>query len=294
VKDKLPIVRGFTHTVSPYSAGSVLENRLGMQVFRTLGKRVMYALRGSRSHVAGSLADDGVIVLPEFLPHDVWAQISAEFDAAELTFVPYGGAERGRIHVATYTLAETGEDFPVMREHLQHNPSILEMARDITRRRDHRPPSLTLQVYRLADPQAADNDIENVLHADLHTPTAKAFYYVDDVDEGNGAFIFAPGSHRITIARLLHEYGISIRRARLRAGRVDVPDVEVRAGGRRQAVLTMDDRRRMKINERQIVGSANTLVMANNVGFHRRGEFTTDRARRVVLVNFRHWERPFL
>jgi len=44
--------------------------------------------------------------------------------------------------------------------------------------------------------------------------------------------------------------------------------------------------------ETQICVKPNTLVIANNMGFHRRGEFTCDTPRKALLINFRNSEKP--
>lgn len=49
----------------------------------------------------------------------------------------------------------------------------------------------------------------------------------------------------------------------------------------------------MKIIESQICAAPNTLVAANNMGFHRRGEFHGGEPRKALLINYRKEEKPF-
>jgi hypothetical protein len=44
--------------------------------------------------------------------------------------------------------------------------------------------------------------------------------------------------------------------------------------------------KRMGIAERSTCGKANTLVIANTMGFHRRGEFQPDITRNLLMLRF--------
>src|SRR4029078_7928011 len=57
----------------------------------------------------------------------------------------------------------------------------------------------------------------NLLHAHVHYPTAKAWLYLNDIDERNGALVYGKGTQRMTPARLRYEYEASIRVAKSRA-----------------------------------------------------------------------------
>jgi hypothetical protein len=51
-------------------------------------------------------------------------------------------------------------------------------------------------------------------HADVNYPTVKVFWYLNDVDESNAAYIYAKGSHKMSLKRLLFEYKLSVRYAK--------------------------------------------------------------------------------
>jgi hypothetical protein len=126
----------------------------------------------------------------------------------------------------------------------------------------------------------------NHLHADVHYPTAKAWLFLHDIDESNGAFVYAKGSQRLTSARLAYEYDASIRAARAsRAGtlRRTMPYTVLRMPTERQM-------RAMGISETVMGGRSNTLLVASVMGFHRRGEFDEGRSREQIQITF--WDRP--
>lgn len=297
----VPILRGFVHQVSPYFTGSVLENRLGLQVYRTMGKHFAWLLRKKRvnSEIKTALEvleRDGVLAIPDFLHLEQYQLVKEEFEKLEpeLTFGPFRETTGGRIDVANLKLRESDKNFPSIRQFLQSHPLLLALASAAIRRTISSPPQVAVSVYRRNDPAVEDNDIENVLHADLHAPTIKAFYYLNEINESNGAFVYAKGSHKFSLNRLRHEYDISVRAARLERNGVSQPSSLIAERGPNKRPMVSDTlKERMAIKETSLCGRANTLVVTNNMGFHRRGEFTGDAPRKTILLNFRHLERCF-
>lgn len=298
IAKRVPVVRGLTHQVPPYFVGSVLENQLGLQVFRMLGKHLARSLRGKSASLEIEdclkvLERDGVVQLNNFLAPTEFALVKAEMALAaeQMVFNPTRGAAVGRLHVASLRLDKQMQNFPAARQFLAESAIIRNVACAAARRRLKVEPTVTFEIYRLADASQPDNDVENILHADLHCPTIKAFFYLTDVDETNGAFVYALGSHRLTLDRLRHEYDISIRTAKLRRGDQDIPDhLLAHRGPLQRNLISPENRRRMRVEEAQFCVPANTLVITNNMGFHRRGEFTGTKDRQAILVNFRNLE----
>lgn len=301
----LPIVRGFRHAPK-YFTGSVAANRIGLQVMRVLGKHLIWRLRqrpipaAIRPYV-DELETQGVMAIPDFLTPQQYDEVMTEFRSIEsdLVFrpVPFYAhmrqLEQGRIHAASLPI-NADPRLPAMKRHLVANPLLLAIVAGISRVRIKTIANGSLDIYQLTDDTAPDNDVETVMHADLHSPTIKAFYYLNDVDETNGAFVYAKGSAKLSLARLRHEYDISVREAKLRRGDTDIPvdALGVRGPNKRNAVRP-NHARALGLTETRICGKANTLIIANNVGFHRRGDFTSHTPRRTVLLNFRHLQRPF-
>jgi hypothetical protein len=301
----LPGVRNLRHAPR-YLTGSVTANRLGLQVMRVLGKHAIWRIRqravpaAVRSYV-DLLSRDGVIAIPDFLTPEQFAAVREDFHLIEreLEFrpVPFYAhmkqLDRGRIHAASHAVNED-KRLRAMRQYLVENPLLLAIVAAVTHVRVKTTANASIDVYQLADETAPDNDVETVMHADLHSTTVKAFYYLNDVDESNGAFVYAKGSSRLTLARLKHEYDISVRDARFKRGDTDLPpdSLAVRGPNKRSAVRP-HHARAMGLTETAICAKANTLVIANNVGFHRRGDFTSKVPRHTVLLNFRHLQRSF-
>jgi hypothetical protein len=114
----------------------------------------------------------------------------------------------------------------------------------------------------LSHVREAKPDPQTDLHIDTFHPTVKAFYFLTDVAEDEGPFVYVPGSHRLTPGRLRWEREQSIAAA---------------ASGDRLAARGSLRATPAEIAEmgfappKPFAVRANTLVVADTVGFHARG-----------------------
>lgn len=297
---RLPFIRSRHQTSPPYYIGSVVENRLGLQVARVLGKRVTRALR--RRIVAADveqyvqiLERDGVVAIENFLPAEEFRKISDEFAWAneKVELQPYKNAANARLFRTQLNITDAPENYPSIIKNFQANGFLKRLVAAVLRRNIEQPPDVFLDTYQNLNEAGADNDIENILHADLHTTTIKMFFYLTETDETNGAFVYAKGSHKLTFVRLVYEYDLSVREAKLKNGK-SVPEslLESRSTQTRNIIRPVL-REKMRVCETQICVAPNTLVVADNMGFHRRGEFPGELARKTLLINFRKEEKMF-
>ncbi len=233
----------------------------------------------------GDLVRDGVASIPDFLPPDVFLAVSAEFESARQANLlqPAPVVEDNGIVEDVIAVGKNRQHFPVTYQALGNNQALRDLVGDIIGRTPDST-SLVISVMRQSpEPVTPTRRIgAHYLHADVHFPSVKAWLYLNDVDERNGAMLFAPGSHRITLGRLSYEYEASIRVAREHsrgAVRSDVPYGLVRMPSSTQ-------QRRMGIVERPCLGKANTLLIANTMGFHRRGTFEPGVTRNLLMLRF--------
>ena len=301
IAKRIPVVRGAMYSTPQYHVGSVLENRLGLQIFRVLSKRVSRALRSPKISeealpMVRTLERDGILVIPDFLDPALFDKVRLEFESASATVPPaaYKDREDARLFRKQLRLADSPENFPVIRSTFQCNALLDEIASAVIRRPITRRPEVLLDTYQCMARDREDNDIENILHADLHVPTIKMFFYLTDTNATNGAFVYAKGSHKLSLARLRHEYDLSVREAKLDRGLKVDPQLVERRSSEVRNIISPASRLRMKVSETQACVAANTLVIANNMGFHRRGVFTSDRPRKALLINYRNAERSLL
>ena len=111
----------------------------------------------------------------------------------------------------------------------------------------------------IVDRKDARIDPQTALHTDTFHSTSKAWLFLHDVGEDDGPFMYVPGSHRLTEARLEweHQRALTARdddRHRHGSFRLDPGDLE-----------------RLGLPEPQRVAvKANTLIVADTFGFHGR------------------------
>jgi hypothetical protein len=135
----------------------------------------------------------------------------------------------------------------------------------------------------LSHVREANPDPQTHLHLDTFHPTVKAFYFLTDVAEDEGPFVYVPGSHRLTPARLAWERDLSIKAA----------GSEDRLLARGSFRAAPDDVARMGFAPpRAFAVPANTLVVADTGGFHARG-FSARPTVRVEIWTYGR-RNPFL
>jgi len=108
----------------------------------------------------------------------------------------------------------------------------------------------------------AGPDPQTNLHADTFHPTMKAWFFLEDVKEDEGAFCYVSGSHKLTPERLAWE----------KARSISAPEGLDRLSARGSFRVTADELKMMGYSKPQCFGvKANTLIIADTFGFHARG-----------------------
>lgn len=283
--------------------GGHLANRLGLQVMRTCVDHLIWSAR--RAEVDDEIRDayetmsqDGVVVIPNFLPQEAFDAVKREFEATRT------GAHRDRYKPESFgdnlvseqlLVTDWPSDYTAHMRYLRDNPFLLKLASAVARRGMSFKPHLYTQVVYKPEPTKphVDYNTAQFLHTDRHYPFVKAFFYLVDVDEKNAPYTFVPRSHKITGARLRYEYELSLRISKNRknfdrrddlAGQVDLHRRVYQVANR----LRESDR----LMEIPMMGKANTLIVSNNQGLHRRGDFEGDQPRVSVNLDYKYLESP--
>lgn len=135
----------------------------------------------------------------------------------------------------------------------------------------------------LSHVRKAQPDPQTNLHADTFHPSVKAWFFLTDVAEDEGPFVYVPGSHLMTEKRLAWEREMSIKAA-------ENPD---RYSARGSFRIKAEELPRLGLGApRALAVPANTLVVADTVGFHARG-FSARPSRRVEIWSYGR-RNPFL
>jgi hypothetical protein len=126
-------------------------------------------------------------------------------------------------------------------------------------------------------------DPQTNLHADTFHPSVKAWLFLTDVAADEGPFVFVPGSHLMGEKRLAWEREMSIRAA----------DNSDRYSARGSFRIRPEELERLGLGEpKAFAVPANTLVVADTVGFHARGP--SARASKRVEIWAYGRRNPFL
>lgn len=126
------------------------------------------------------------------------------------------------------------------------------------------------------------SDPQKDFHSDTFHPTMKAWLFLDDVDDKIGPFNYVPGSQKATTERLEWDYENSIAGKELannyaKRGSLRISPAELKDRGFAEPII-------MRV-------PANTLVMADTHGFHRRGDAVAGSTRLAIYAYSR--SNPF-
>lgn len=281
----------------PYYTGPVWLNRAGLQVARMSLRQAAHSLRRRRvpESVAKEVAvmdRDGLVAIENFLsPADfqrVLGHCRAVAAAGGFKFESNKDG-MGVDWLHGVVPADTEEGRWVV-DRVVGDRGLLAIVEAAVKRKVLRRPRLIYQRLEVPLGSTHHRDIEAVLHADRHFINVKAYLCLNDNRVANGAYIWAPGSHKFTAARLRHEYEYSIRETLFfKKGIAAIPSDLIEHS--RNAVSPAAARA-MGIKEVSIETPANTLVISNNRGFHKRGTIQPGQVREQLRLLFQYLEEP--
>ena len=129
-------------------------------------------------------------------------------------------------------------------------------------------------------------------HTDTFHPVCKMWIYLDDIGPDDGPLTLVAGSHLATEKRLKWDYETSLmtRGSALWSRRVQINSkpgaFRVLEGSTEEEEL--QELKRIGYNDIvRLTGAANTLVIANTHGFHKRGEASPGTIRQQLTVQYR-------
>ena len=285
------------HQPTIYRSGNMFLNRLGLQSVRMVLKTVQYGLKPAPitpnyAEYKAKLDTDGIVVIENFLPQDVFDSISAEFNQARkensgkgIRTVSTGGCDNWAA-----VFAEDDQRFAAENAAIRNHPVIAELVGHVCKTSvDYFPDSMSFLEQQLSEGATIAVDGTAFLHADAHYPTCKAVMYMTDVGEGDAPFVFCLGSHRMSVGRLAVENEMAGYLSKLKPGEATNFDLRIFD---RTPELSQDQMRRMGLKRTPVYAPKNTLIIANHCGFHSRGEFVGGRRSVTLRMSFRFMDAP--
>lgn len=126
---------------------------------------------------------------------------------------------------------------------------------------DHAPEAFVQTVVTHTRPMARDP--QTLLHADSHRPLMKAWFFLNDVGDDEAPLCYVPGSHRLTPARLDWESQHAEEAAE--HGRPAAANGLYRVDKHELGSMGLG-------HPARLVVPANTLIVADTFGFHKRAQ----------------------
>ena len=242
--------------------GSPALNRRGLHIRRKRLAQWLAAYRRRRLEARldpddrAAFLRDGYLVIPDFLDPVAFGRMRAEIFACHTA---------AREFVDGYTLTRL---IPLDGVTLPRLPATARALASPRYRGLHdyvgsfrQAPHLFVQSVFSAVREAPP-DVQSHFHTDTFHPTVKSWLFLTDVAGDAAAFTYVPGSHRPTRRHLAWERGVSITAAMQ----------EDRLTG--EGSLRIDEGMLARLGyaaPRKLAVAANTLVIADTSGFHRRG-----------------------
>lgn len=279
---------GFLDKAPSLYSGGVLANTLGLHIFRTLFLNIWRMkpkkVRKEIQQYVDVLDKDGILVIPDFFPKDQFDAIKREFDETYAGWSPFEFNEEEMSKRQKdfpeyfHTIAEkiTTPKTPAFTNYFLNNELINEITSAVVHRKNRLTPYhhfWFLQRRTMDNDKVSSTHSASFPHADVPYPTIKVFMYLNDVDESNAAYIYAKGSHKMTLKRLLFDYKLSVRYAKTK-----------------NDIVTDEDIAKIGYYPEPICGKANTLFISNNMGYHNRGDFKSLQPRLTAQLDYRHLE----
>ncbi len=280
--------------------GSAKLNRLGLHGARialTDGalslRRLDIKLRGAPAELA-TLEREGVLIVPDFIPAEQFEATRTEAhrlraEAAARRAEPSKTSTSGFGPKLPFEGGFDRFDGDTLNRFIDIDPASAPELHQLVRSErlahlcraasafPHQPHRFSLYLTAAGD-EARNPDPQRVLHRDTFHSTIKLWLFLDEVTAQDGPFEYVHGSHRMNWARYRWEH------EQARAAVTTGSDGSFRIEADELAALGLPAAQAHPVR-------ANTLVIADTRGFHRRGDGTPGATRLAVYANLR--TRPF-
>jgi hypothetical protein len=251
-------------------------NLMGVQVLRTVGARLVHRMRGN--DVVPGVEDkvrlverDGMVLWPDFLPPDQFNELRDEClglaGRHQASYVRESGPNRDARVLASSL--ELGRGSALVR--FLNDLRLKALIEGVERRRLADLIQYAKIEHLTQGEDAGKHDPQTELHSDIYFTSHKAWFYLTDVTLASGPLTFVKGTHLLTPSRLYRVYEHS---------------VAMKPGDEQSRRVKSDEVASLP-EETVVVCLANSLVVANTCGYHRRRQGVAGQERCSIHLEVR-------
>ena len=266
---------------------SPTANKIGIPILRTIFSNLGIILRRLKNcrpitvHEK-DLIKNGIVVIPNFLPDDEFQNLKKEFSKV-ITDNDVEKSNRGSTKFSyKYLKQEEYNNYETIKNFSKNKQLIRLICVAEGMKLFKELKTLIFEKTDFGEP-LADTDPNKLFHSDVHFHSHKVLYYIDDVTDDNGPFAYCKGSHKNNFDRLFFEF----KRGQLK----DANQSGWRINDHQDNNFFKNYFNKLMNNKNDITGKANTLIITNVHGFHRRGDALKGASRSLIRIPFRY--NPF-
>ncbi len=263
---------------------SPTANKFGVPILRTIVSNLGIMLRRFKNcrpitSYEKDLIKNGIVVIPNFLPEDEFQKLKKEFfniiSDENIKKTNSGSTKFSFKYLKKdeYTNYETVRNFSKNKQLIR----LICVAEGMKLFKE-----LETLIFEKTDfgRPSEDTDPNKLFHSDVHFHSHKVLYYIDDVTEDNGPFAYCKGSHKNNLERLFFEF----KRGQLK----DASKSSWRINDHQENKFFKNFFNKLMSNKKDVTGKANTLIITNVHGFHRRGDAKEGTSRSLIRIPFRY------
>jgi len=264
---------------------SALANKIGIPVIRTLVSDILIKLRRfknfrTKTVYEKQLINDGIVVIPNFLPSEEFKKLKEEYNHIFLNSQSFKTIKKGSLKVEIHPMTNLeSNNFQMMKNFSKNKELIRLISVGEGVKPSEQIKKFNLENSYFGDPKA-DTDLNVRFHCDVHFDSHKVLYYLSDVTEEDGPFIYCKKSHKNNFKRLYYEF----KRGLLNDANKDYWRIEDHLDKKFFANYF----RKLLKQEYKIVSPENTLIIANVHGFHKRGKALNKKKRAIIRIANRY------
>ncbi len=264
---------------------SPIANKIGIPVLRTVFANMLIRMRRIKNclpkdNLEIQLLKEGIIVIPNFLPQEEFNRLKNEFNSEISNSDKIKVVKKGSMQVDIRRIkGDEFEKFPAMKEFARNKKLIRLISAAEGLKEIDQLKKIDLEKTNFGDPEG-DTDLNVAFHADTHFHSHKVLFYMNDVVEEGGPFIYCKESHKNNFERLWFEF----KRGQLK----DANNESWRIQNHLNKKFFKNYFDKLIDKEYKVASKENTLIIANVHGFHKRGESITQVQRSLIRIPFRY------